>query len=198
MSYKAIFAIAAALGLYVEQIDVKIAFLYGDINEEIYVEQPNGLDQIPGKVCLLKKALYSLKQSPWIWYNILAEFLKGLGFHKLCSDLGVFTRGNYYVAVYVDDLLLVGQKKPEIEKVKQALNKRFEMTDLGPCSYYLNMSVRRDLVNWALFLDQRAYLDKVIRDFGMAECKPVSLLMDPNIKLQAMPANYEPLPADLH
>ena len=198
MSYKAIFAIAAALGLYVEQIDVKIAFLYGDINEEIYVEQPNGLDQIPGKVCLLKKALYGLKQSPRIWYNTLAEFLKGLGFHELSSDLGVFTRGNYYMAVYVDDLLLVGPKKSEIEKVKQSLNKRFKMTDLGPCSYYLGMSVRRDLVNWALFLGQRAYLDKVIRDFGMAECKPVSLPMDPNIKLQAMPADYEPPPADLH
>ena len=198
MSYKAIFAVAAALGLYVEQMDVKTAFLYGDINEEIYVEQPNGLDQIPGKVCLLKKALYGLKQSPHIWYNTLAEFLKGLGFHQLSSDLGVFTWENYYMAIYVDDLLLVGPKKPEIEKVKQSLNKRFKMTDLGPCSYYLGMSVRRDLVNWALFLGQRAYLDKVIRDFGMAECKPVSLPMDPNIKLQAMPADYEPPPADLH
>ena len=198
MSYKAIFAIATALGLYMEQMDVKTAFLYGDIDEEIYVEQPNGLDQIPGKVCLLKKAFYGLKQSPRIWYNTLAEFLKGLGFHELSSDLGVFTRGNYYMAVYVDDLLLVGPKKSEIEKVKQSLNKRFKMTDLGPCSYYLGMSVRRDLVNWALFLGQRAYLDKVIRDFGMAECKPVSLPMDPNIKLQAMPADYEPPPADLH
>ena len=183
MSYKAIFAVAAALGLYVEQMDVKTAFLYGDINEEIYVEQPNGLDQIPGKVCLLKKALYGLKQSLRIWYNTLAEFLKGLGFHELSSDLGVFTRKNYYVAVYVDDLLLMGPKKPEIEKVKQSLNKRFKMTNLGPCSYYLGMNVRRDLVSWALFLGQRAYLDKVICDFGMAECKPVSLSMDPNIKL---------------
>ncbi|KAA6407322.1 MAG: hypothetical protein FRX48_08870 [Lasallia pustulata] len=92
----------------------------------------------------------------------------------------------------------MGPKKSEIEKVKQSLNKRFEMTDLGMCSYYLGMSVRRDLVNWALFLGQRAYLDKVIRDFGMAECKPVSLPMDPNIKLQAMPADYKPPPADLH
>ncbi|SLM35089.1 gag-pol polyprotein [Lasallia pustulata] len=183
MSYKAIFAIATALGLYVEQMNVKTAFLYGDINEEIYVEQSNGLDQILDKVCLLKKALYGLKQSPRICYNTLAEFLKGLGFHELSSDLGVFTQGNYYVAVYVDDLLFVGHKKPEIKKVKQSLNKRFKMTDLGPCSYYLGMSIRRDLVNWALFLGQRAYLDKVICDFGMAECKPVSLPINPNIKL---------------
>ncbi|SLM33334.1 Ribonuclease H-like domain [Lasallia pustulata] len=168
MSYKAIFAIATALDLYMEQMDIKTAFLYGDINEEIYVEQPNGLDQIPGK------------------------------FHELSSDLGVFTRGNYYIAVYVDDLLFVGPKKSEIKKVKQSFNKCFKMTDLGPCSYYLDMSVRRDLVNRALFLGQHAYLDKVIRDFGMAECKPVSLLMDPNIKLQAMLADYELPPADLH
>ncbi|SLM38798.1 Reverse transcriptase, RNA-dependent DNA polymerase [Lasallia pustulata] len=134
MSYKAIFAVAAALGLYVEQMDVKTAFLYGDIDEEIYVEQPNGLDQIPGK------------------YNTLAEFLKGLGFHKFSPDLGVFTQGNYYMAVYVDDLLFVGPKKPEIKKVKQSLNKRFKITDLGPCSYYLGMSIRSDLVNQALFL----------------------------------------------
>ncbi|SLM33332.1 gag-pol polyprotein [Lasallia pustulata] len=198
MSYKAIFAIATALGLYMEQMDVKIAFLYGDIDEEMYVEQSNGLDQIPGKVCLLKKALYGLKQSLQIWYNTLAELLKGLGFHELSSDLGVFIQGNYYVAVYVDNLLLVGPKKSEIEKVKQSLNKRFKMTDLGLCSYYLGMSIRRDLVNWALFLGQRAYLDKVIHDFGTADCKPVSLLMDPNIKLQAMLVDYEPPPADLH
>ena len=191
MSYKVIFALAAALGLLIEQMDVKTAFLYGDIDEEIYVEQPTGLEAVPGKVCLLNKALYGLKQSPRIWYNTLAGFLKGLSFNELSSDLEVFARGNYYIAICVDDLLIVGTIRSEVDKIKAALKDRFEMTDLGPCNYYLGMSVKRDLTNRSLFLGQRAYLEKVIRDFGMADCKPVTLPIDPNTKLHAMPSEYE-------
>ena len=90
MSYKALFAIAAALDLEIHQMDVKTAFLYGDIDEEIYVEQPHELGDGTDRVCKLNKALYGLKQSPRIWYNTLATFLKQLGFSPLAADLGVF------------------------------------------------------------------------------------------------------------
>jgi len=68
MSYKALFAIGAALGLEIEQMDVKTAFLYGDIDHEIYVEQPHHMTDGMPKVCKLRKALYGLKQAPRIWY----------------------------------------------------------------------------------------------------------------------------------
>ncbi|KAG6998837.1 Retrovirus-related Pol polyprotein from transposon TNT [Fusarium oxysporum f. sp. conglutinans] len=75
MTYKAIFAIAAALDLELEQMDVKTAFLYGKIDEEIYVEQPVGFDDGTERVWKLRNALYGLKQSPRIWYQTLSLFL---------------------------------------------------------------------------------------------------------------------------
>ena len=68
MSYKAIFAIAAARDLELEQMDIKTAFLYGNVDEEVYIEQPPEFDDGTGRVCKLNKALYGLKQAPRIWY----------------------------------------------------------------------------------------------------------------------------------
>ena len=152
MSYKALFAIAAALDLEIEQMDVKTAFLYGLVDEEIYVEQPHELHDGTERVCRLNKALYGLKQLPRIWYHTLATFLKEHGFSPLSSDLGIFSKGHVYIAVYVDDLLIAGPDKKEIQEIKDALSNRFEMTDLGPCTYYLGMSVKRDRRNRTLRL----------------------------------------------
>ncbi|CCE30820.1 uncharacterized protein CPUR_04669 [Claviceps purpurea 20.1] len=131
MSYKAIFAIAAALDLELHQMDVKTAYLYGLINDLVYVEQPEGLEDGLGRVCLLNRALYGLKQSPRIWYETLSAYLATLGFKPLTSDLGVFFKGNLYIAIYVDDLLIAGPSPDEIATLKAALSKRFEMEDLG-------------------------------------------------------------------
>ena len=190
MSYKAMFAIAAALGLHIEQMDVKTAFLYGDIDGVIYVVQPHVLPQVPGKVCRLNKALYGLKQSPRIWYNTLAMFLRGLGFQELSSDLGIFGRGRLFIAIYVDDLLIAGADKAEIDEIKAALSARFQMSDLCPCSFYLGMSVRRDMALKTLCLGQKSYLEKVLRDFDMTDCSPAKVPMDPGKKLAAMPNDY--------
>jgi hypothetical protein len=93
MTYKIMFAIAAALGLEIDQMDVKTAFLYSDIDEDIYVDQPTGIDDDTGRVCLLNKALYGLKQSPRLWYQTLATYLKTLSFTPLSADMNVFVRG---------------------------------------------------------------------------------------------------------
>ena len=167
MSYKAMFAIAAALDLEIHQMDVKTAFLYGDIDEEIYVEQPTGLEDGTGRVCKLNKALYGLKQSPRIWYNTLSTFLEGLGFTALSSDMGVFAKGHVSIAVYVDDLLVMGPSLKEIQEVKDTLKRRFEMVDLRPCSYYLGISVKRDRQNREIYLSQQGYIEKILRDLGM-------------------------------
>jgi hypothetical protein len=178
MSYKALFAIAAALDLEVEQMDVKTAFLYGEIDHEIYVEQPHHMTDGTAKVCKLRKALYGLKQAPRIWYQTLTNFLRGLGFEPINADLGIFVRSNLYIAVYVDDLLIVGPSIAEIKKIKRSLRNRFQMTDLGPCSYYLGMSVRRDRQNRILYLSQEAYINKVLQELGMNDCTPISTPTD--------------------
>ena len=147
MSYKAIFAFCTACNHKIELMDIKTAFLYGYINKEIYVEQLTGVDNGTGRVCKLKKALYGLKQSPRIWYNTLATHLKKLDFEPFNADLSVFIKGTTIIAVSVDDLLLSGPEKDAIKILKRQLSKRFQMTDLGPCSYYLGMAVTRDRQN---------------------------------------------------
>lgn len=171
MSYKMIFAIAVALDLELEQMDVKTAFLYGLINEEIYVQQFEGFDGGSGRGCKLMRALYRLKQAPRVWYETLSTFLATLGFKPLLSDMGDFAKGHTFIAVYVDDLLIARPSR-DIMAVKQALCNKFKMTDLGPCKYYLGMSLRRDRANRSIFLSQTIYLEKVLRDFGMDQCAP--------------------------
>lgn len=174
MSYKALFAIAATLDLEIEQMDVKTAFLYGYIDHEINVEQPHHMTDGTSRACKLRKALYGLKQAPRIWYQTLTNFLRNLGFEPISADLGNFVRSNMYIAVYVDDLLIVGPSIAEIKKIKRSLRNRFQMTDLGRCSYYLGMSVHRDHQNRTLYLSQEAYIDKVAHQFGISNGAPVS------------------------
>jgi ABC-type uncharacterized transport system fused permease/ATPase subunit len=71
------------------------------------------------------------------------------------------------IAIYVDDLLMTGPSKTDISEVKQALNGRFQMTDLGPCTFYLGIFVRRDRANRSLYLSQRAYIEKFLKDLGL-------------------------------
>jgi hypothetical protein len=168
MSYKAIFAIAAAYDWEIEQMDVKTAFLYGDIEEDIWIELPTGCG-VTG-TAKLKKALYGLKQAPRVWYNTLATFLSSLGFQPLDADSSVFCRDGVIIAIYVDDLFLAGASKPDIDKIKDSLKQRFKMSDLGACHFYLGMEVIRDRPRRTLRLSQTAYLRKVLQDFGMEHC----------------------------
>ena len=164
MSYKSLFALAAAKDWEIEQMDVKTAFLYGSVGEDIYVEQPDGfIASDSTKVCLLDKALYGLKQSPRVWYQLLSAFLKQHGFEPLDSDVSVFVNGSTYIAVYVDDLLLFGPDVTFINNVKMALNQRFQMSDLGPVAFYLGMQVKRDRANRTIRLSQASYLEEGIR-----------------------------------
>lgn len=123
-------------------MDVKTAFLYGKVKENIYVEQLTGFSDGTRKVCKLEKALYGLKQAPRVWYKTLTDFLVTLGFHAVSSDSGLYTRSGIFIVIYVDDLLLVGKDKNKIAKLKDSLYYRFFMTDLGSCYYYLGIRIR--------------------------------------------------------
>lgn len=170
MSYKAIFAIAAAQDWEIEQMDIKTAFLYGDIDVPIYTEQPEGCNDGTGRVCRLNKALYGLKQAPRIWYKTLSSFLQTAGLKPLDADMSVFQGKGMIVAVYVDDILIAGPDKKCIDELKAALNTRFHMEDLGPCSYYLGMKITRDRLNRTLKLSQKGYIERFLKEFGMWEC----------------------------
>ena len=189
MSYKALFAIVSALDLEIEQLDVRTAFLYGAIDEEIFVEQPTGQEDGSNRVCLLNKALYSLKQALRIWFLIFAMFPKKLGFSPLSADLAVFARGNTFIPVYVNNMLIMRPSITEIEAIKHALGTRFNMSNLKQCHFYLGMSVRRDKPQRVLFLSQRGYIERTLRNFGMWNAKPVITPMDIN-KLELPEEGY--------
>jgi hypothetical protein len=150
ISYKLLFALTAAYDLEIEQINVKTAFLYGEIDANIYIEQPERFcsKKRPDQVCKLKKVLYSLKQAPRVWYNTLTDYLKTLGFTPLIADNCIFYDGKEtYITVFVDNLLIIKPSKPNIDTIKAQLAQRFYITDLGLCKYYLGIEIVRDRKN---------------------------------------------------
>ena len=128
-------------------MDVKTAFLYGDINTKIYIEQPKGIGAIGElyKVCKLNKALYGLKQSPRVWYFTLTAYLKTLSFKPLIANNCIFYNSKgIYIIVFVNNFFIVSLFKANIFIIKVKLSKYFYIIDLGPYKYYLRIKVIRD------------------------------------------------------
>jgi hypothetical protein len=105
------------------------------------------------------------------------EFLKTQGFEPLTSDLGIFSKSYMYIVIYVNDLLIAGPNMGAITELKDALSKRFEMSDLGEYRYHLGMEIIRDRPQRTLRLSQKGYVTKILSDFDMQECKPNSTPM---------------------
>ena len=128
---------------------VKSTFLNGPLEEDVFVEQPPGF-QVDGqedKVYKLKNALYGLKQAPRAWNKKIDGVINQIGFEKCISEHGVYikretTTDLVLLCLYVDDLLITGSNMSEINKVKQLLMKKFEMTDLGQLSYFLGIEFK--------------------------------------------------------
>ncbi|GJX19222.1 retrovirus-related pol polyprotein from transposon TNT 1-94 [Tanacetum coccineum] len=137
-SIRVLLSIVALQDLELEQLDVKIAFLHGHLEEEIYVEQPEGF-KVPGKedhVCRLKKSLYGLKQSPQQWYKRFDSFMISHGYDRCSYDECVYLRkfpdeSFLYLVLYVDDMLIAAPNKDQIRKLKVQLSNEFDMIDLG-------------------------------------------------------------------
>ena len=140
--------LTANMNLEIEQLDVKTAFLHGDLEEKIYMEQPERFT-IKGKehlVCRLKKSLYGLKQALRQWYKKFDSFMVEHGFSRSAFDHCVFVKkfsdGEFIILLlYVDDMLIVGYDTCKIDKLKKELNKSFEMKDLGPASQILGIKI---------------------------------------------------------
>ncbi len=188
MSYKCLMAVGVRRKFRIRHMDVVTAFLYGFLDEVIYVEQPHLFEIDIDKVCKLLKALYGLKQAPHIWYKTLVEFLWKLGLQRLELDHGIFVSEDkqLFIAVYVDDLLLFGSDLSRLEQIQQSLRDRFKMTDLGDISHYLGMEVDYILGD-KITLRQSTYLKKVLDRFDMTDCKPASLPMNPGVANSLQP-----------
>ena len=190
-SIRMLLALAARDDLELHQMDVKTAFLNGDLDEEIYMHLPPGFRKA-NVVWKLKKGLYGLKQASRQWYNKIRTEFEKLGFKRCHSDHGIFYRSangiRIIIAIYVDDLLLFSDSLKAIKNVKFELNKRFEMTDLGEARWILGMEVKRDRKKRTLNISQRQYVMDILERHGMADCRSVSTPMVPNLSLMKLSA----------
>jgi hypothetical protein len=187
-SIRLVLALAASHKWEVHQMDVKSAFLHGDLKEEIYMEQPPGYVQNDSSlVCRLKKSLYGLKQAPRAWYAKMDSFLIATRFSRCHSDPNVYTKkvGSHLIilVLYVDDLILTGSDSKLLNHVKTSLKKKFEMTDLGFLHYFLGLQVLQ--TNEGIFLSQSKYACDLLLHFHMDDCKPSPSPFQSGVKLSA-------------
>jgi hypothetical protein len=199
-SIRAVLALVAYQDLELEQLDVKTAFLHGNLEEEIFMEQPEGFKQ-PGTenlVCRLKKSLYGLKQSPRQWYKRFDSYMIQIGYTRCEYDCCVYVRilenGSYiFLLLYVDDMLIAAKSMCEVNRLKSLLHKEFEMKDLGAAKKILGMEIRRDREARKLWLSQKNYIRKVLEKFSMLDTKPVSTPLANHFRLSGSqcPKNEE-------
>ncbi|KAD5962030.1 hypothetical protein E3N88_13503 [Mikania micrantha] len=189
-SIRLILSIVAAQDLELEQLDVKTAFLHGYLDEQIYMEQPKGFES-PGnlnKVCLLKRSLYGIKQSPRQWYKRFDDYIVGQGFRRSeydqCVYLKEYVTGSFlYLLLYMDDMLIVCKDKSEIEDTKSILMEEFEMKCLGEAKKIIGMEILRDRQNKQLKVCQMSYITKVLKNYGMENSKVVKTPLGLHFKL---------------
>jgi hypothetical protein len=186
-SIRTLLALAAKYQLEVQQMDVKTAFLYRDLNEEIYMKLPKGYDDDDTLVCKLVKSIYGLKQAPRVWYKIIDAFFKKQGFAKSTCDPAVYIRRDppgsggdglppLIVVIYVNDLVIIGPKMAQIKQLKKVLKQTFNMTDLGEVKNLLRIQIER-LNDRSLFLYQTRYVNNLIQRFEMNEARLVNVSM---------------------
>ena len=174
---------AAHKNLEIHQMDVETAYLNGTIDEEIYVKQPSGFEVYghEDKVYRLNKAIYGLRQSGRAWWLTISKFLKDLGFSCLTSDPCVFRMkvkdDAITIGIYVDDLILISRDQSTVSIIKGKLNQRFRMKDLGDVAFLLGMKIVRDRDARTIDISQRAFVERILDQFGMTEAKPVSTPM---------------------
>jgi hypothetical protein len=188
--------LAAQEGWRVHHMDVKSAFLNGDL-KEVYVHQPPGF-AIPGKegkVLRLRKALYGLRQAPRAWNAKLDSTLKRVGFEQSPHEAAVYRRGSggntLLVGVYVDDLVITGTKEAEVAAFKEEMKATFQMSDLGPLSFYLGIEVHQD--NSRITLRQTAYAKRIVELAGLTDCTKPGLKPLKGIFFSQHPALVAPL-----
>jgi hypothetical protein len=184
---RVLLALAASHGQHIHQMDVSMAFLYGELDEEIYMEQPDGY-KIPGqknKVYKLIKSLYGLKQTLKQWHEKFNTTLTSAEFIVNEPDKCVYYRygggEGVILCLYVDDTLIFGTRTKVIDEIKSFLSRCFDMKDLGLADVILNIKLIKS--DDGITLNQSYYAEKILSWFGFEECKISPTPYDASIKL---------------
>ena len=179
-----ILMLAAKLDLEVHQLDVKSAYLNGDLKEEIFMAPLPGFDTPDGMVLRLKKAVYGMKQGGHTWYEHIRSTLNSMGYAHTHSDHTIFTclhDGNLsIIALYVDDITMACKSLKVINEDKEILKKTYQMTDLGEITWILGMHITCDCNAGWIALSQERYVNDVLEHFGKANIRLISTPTVPN------------------
>lgn len=193
IKYKIIRLILVMVAQYnweLEKLDVKTAFLLGELKEDIFMSQPQGFE-VKNKieyVCKLEKSLYGLKQSPRQWYKRFDAYVLKIGFKRSEFDACLYynnmkSGGEIYFLLYIDDMLLASPDKSQIYRLKNLLKSEFDMKDLGYAKKILGMVIKRIRSENKLTITQEAYLNKVVTKFGMKDSKTVNVPLTAHMNL---------------
>jgi transposase InsO family protein len=189
---RAILAIAAIFDFRIQQMDVKGAYLNGTLKEEVYMWQPEGYDDGSGRICLLKKTLYGLKQSGREWNRELDLKLQKHGYTRLKADPCAYTRqsgGLEIITVWVDDLLLFATSDELMAEMKKNIHSEWEITDLGEPTKIVGIEITRR--EGKIIISQECYIEAILEKEGMKRANPVAMPLDPNIPLEDNPEGNE-------
>lgn len=183
-TFKVMMAVAAQKRLPVYQMDVTGAFLYGDINETVFMRLPNN------KVCKLKKSLYGLKKSPKYWNAKFNTFMLDESFIRSKNDPCLYVKrsGNDYInlLLYIDDLLYFGSNERQVNDFKNKICGRFKMKDMGLASNYLGINIKQDYSSGITVINQKKYLLKLLDLYQMSNCKTVSTPIEQNFNFELL------------
>jgi len=184
-------AIATHLGLKIHVVDAVGAYLNGTLEEEIYMTQPPGYDDLSSKFLLLILSIYGLKQAGRTWNTKLNADFIDLGFKRLSSDQCVYFRQSddkiEIIAVHVDDMALFTTDDTAMDILKKQLASKFEISDLGPIKQMVGYEFTRDESRRLMKVSQTQYISRVLEKFGMADSTPVKTPLDANVKLEKTP-----------
>jgi hypothetical protein len=188
-SIRIILAIAAYFDYEIWHMNAKIAFLNGNLTEDVYMTQPEGFVDPTNarKVCKLQMSIYGLKQASRSWNLCFDEVVKAFGFIQSKEEPCVYKKASgssvVFLILYVDDILLIGNDIPMLEATKTSLKNSFSMKDLGEATYILGIKIYRDRSKRLIGLSQDTYIDKVLKWFNMEEAKKGFLPMSHCIHL---------------
>lgn len=161
-------------------MDVKSAFLNGELEETIFMQQPPGYDDSSGKVCKLNKSIYGLKQAPRQWFQKFNKFMLKIKFKQLETDPCVYIRNEnnskVIICLYVDDLLIAGSSSTEVQTVSRILQEEFQMSKSETLKEFLGIHIEK--TENEMRLDQTAYIEKMLKRFGMEDANPSDTPMD--------------------
>jgi hypothetical protein len=178
-----LFSVAVELDFDIRHIDVKCAFLNGDLQEQIHIEQPEVLnDGIPHNVWLLHKALYGLKQAGRQWYLHLYDVMISLGYKRAGYDPALFISPDTqtFVLMWVDKLFIFGSPE-SCRQLMTSIMSKFDSRDLGEAKWLLGMAVTRNKKEGTLTLSHEQMITSMLQRYGLDRCKPSSIPMEANL-----------------